>query len=61
VSDILGGRNVILVGNLIQRQFLDARDAPFGSAAAIFLMVLTLVVTVFYTRKFGFGDELAAG
>ncbi len=52
---------MLLVGNLIQHQFLDARDAPFGSAAAIFLMVLTLVVTVFYTRKFGFGDELAAG
>ncbi|HEX2696752.1 MAG TPA: ABC transporter permease, partial [Anaerolineales bacterium] len=25
VSDLLGGRQVILVGNLIQRQFLDAR------------------------------------
>ncbi len=26
VSDLLGGKQVILVGNLIQRQFLDARD-----------------------------------
>jgi spermidine/putrescine transport system permease protein len=61
VSDILGGRQVILVGNLIQRQFLDARDPPFGSAASVFLMVLTLVVTLYYTRRFGFGEELAAG
>lgn len=61
VSDILGGRQVILVGNLIQRQFLDARDPAFGSAAAVFLMVLTLVVTLYYTRRFGFGEEIAAG
>jgi spermidine/putrescine transport system permease protein len=60
VSDILGGRQVILVGNLIQRQFLDARDPTFGSAASIILMVMTLVVTIFYTRRFGFGEEIAS-
>ena len=60
VSDILGGQKVILVGNLIQRQFLDARDPTFGSAASLFLMVMTLVVTFFYTRKFGFGEEIIA-
>jgi len=60
VSDILGGRQVILVGNLIQRQFLDARDPTFGSAASLILMVMTLIVTYFYTRKFGFGEEIIA-
>src|SRR4026209_1503878 len=60
VSDILGGRQVILVGNLVQRQFLDARDPAFGSALSIILMVLTLIVTIFYTRKFGFGEEIAS-
>ena len=60
VSDILGGRQVILIGNLIQRQFLDARDPTFGSAASLILMVMTLVVTYFYTRKFGFGEEIVA-
>ncbi len=60
VSDLLGGRQVVLVGNLIQRQFLDARDAPFGSAASLVLMVMTLIVTYFYTRKFGFGEEIIA-
>ncbi len=60
VSDILGGRQYILVGNLIQRQFLDARDPAFGSAASLILMVMTLVVTYFYTRKFGFGEEIIA-
>jgi len=60
VSDLLGGAQVILVGNLIQRQFLDARDPTFGSAASLVLMVLTLIVTYFYTRKFGFGEEIVA-
>ncbi len=59
VSDILGGRQVILVGNLIQNQFLSARDPTFGSAASIILMVMTLIVTVFYARRFGFGDEVS--
>jgi spermidine/putrescine transport system permease protein len=58
VSDLLGGKQVILIGNLIQRQFLDARDPTFGSAASLILMAMTLVVTYFYTRKFGFGEEI---
>jgi len=33
-------------------------DPTFGSAAALILMVMTLVVTYFYTRKFGFGEEI---
>jgi spermidine/putrescine transport system permease protein len=61
VSDILGGRQVVLVGNLIQNQFLSARDPAFGSAAAVFLMLLTLGITLYYTRRFGFGEEIAAG
>jgi spermidine/putrescine transport system permease protein len=61
VSDILGGRQVILVGNLVQRQFLDARNPPFGSAASIILLLLTLAMTVYYTRRFGLGEEIVAG
>jgi spermidine/putrescine transport system permease protein len=58
VSDILGGKQFVLVGNLIQSQFLSARDPTFGSAASIILMVMTLIVMIFYTRKFGFGEEI---
>lgn len=58
VSDILGGRQYVLVGNLIQRQFLDARDPTFGSAASIILMGMTLIVMIIYTRKFGLGEEV---
>ena len=60
VSDLLGGRQIVLVGNLIQNQFLIARDPTFGSAASLVLMTMTLIVTYFYTRKFGFGEEIVA-
>jgi len=60
VSDLLGGRQYILVGNLIQNQFLIARDPTFGSTASLVLMAMTLIVTYFYTRKFGFGEEIVA-
>jgi spermidine/putrescine transport system permease protein len=59
VSDILGGKRFELIGNLIQGQFLDARDPTFGSAASIILMGMTLIVMIIYTRKFGFGEEVA--
>ncbi|TKJ01972.1 spermidine/putrescine ABC transporter permease PotB, partial [Bacillus cereus] len=32
VSDVMGGSKVALIGNVIQNQFLGARDWPFGSA-----------------------------
>lgn len=37
VADLLGGAKQVLAGNLIKEQFLDARDWPFGSAAAVLL------------------------
>ena len=41
--DILGGAKTVMVGNLIQNQFLQARDWPFGSALSMGLMVLVLI------------------
>lgn len=58
VPDLMGGARTVLVGNLIRNQYLVARDWPFGSAASMVLMVLTLAVTLVYTRFFGFGEEL---
>jgi spermidine/putrescine transport system permease protein len=58
VPDLMGGAKTILVGNLIRNQFLTARDWPFGSAASMLLLALTLVFTLYYARKVGFGEEL---
>lgn len=41
ISDILGGAKSILLGNLIQNQFLTAQNWPMGSA---FSTVLTIVL-----------------
>ncbi len=58
VPDILGGAKTILIGNVIRNQFLTARDWPFGAAASMVLMIMTMVLTLYYTRKAGFGEEL---
>ena len=58
VPDLMGGAKTMLIGNVIRNQFLTARDWPFGAAASMFLMFLTMVFTLYYTRKAGFGEEL---
>jgi spermidine/putrescine transport system permease protein len=46
VPDLLGGGQEIMVGNLIQQQFLSARDWPFGATLAVALIALMLVLLV---------------
>lgn len=58
VPDLMGGAKTMLIGNLIRNQFLTARDWPFGSAASMLLLLITLAVTLIYTRKAGFGEDL---
>jgi spermidine/putrescine transport system permease protein len=40
VTDLLGGGRVPMVGNVIQNQFLQARDWPFGAALGCTLIAL---------------------
>lgn len=61
VPDVMGGAKSALIGNLIQNQFLSARDWPFGSALSIVLAVLSLVLIMLYykvlnTQKGGTDD-----
>ncbi|MBD1809530.1 ABC transporter permease [Microcoleus sp. FACHB-SPT15] len=48
--DILGGAKTLMVGNLIQNQFLKARNWPFGSALSMLLMAVVLVPVLIYFR-----------
>ncbi len=43
-ADLLGGKQVQMVGNLIYSQFLTARDWPFGAALSFFLIAIMLVL-----------------
>jgi spermidine/putrescine transport system permease protein len=53
IPDLLGGARTVLVGNLIQQQFLAARDWAFGSALAMMLAALLVGAIMFYVRKVG--------
>ncbi len=43
ISDLLGGGKSMLLGNLIQNQFLVARNWQFGSAISMIMMVIILI------------------
>lgn len=42
--DLLGGAKSLMIGNLIQMQFLSARDWPFGAALSLVLMAIVLLL-----------------
>jgi spermidine/putrescine transport system permease protein len=44
VPELLGGGRQQMVGNLIQVQFLEARDWPFGATLALAVIALMTVV-----------------
>ncbi len=53
-SDLLGGANAILIGNVIQKQFGAANDTPFGSAISFLLMFATflaLMIRAFLAKR----------
>lgn len=50
VPDVMGGAKSALIGNLIQNQFLSARDWPFGGALSIVLALLSLVLIMLYYK-----------
>jgi spermidine/putrescine transport system permease protein len=51
--DLLGGAKSVMIGNVIQSQFLTVRDYPFGSAFSFVLMAVMLVATLLYFRVGG--------
>ncbi len=53
IPDLLGGSRTVMTGNLIQQQFLQARDWAFGSALSVMLAVLLLGAIMFYVRRVG--------
>jgi spermidine/putrescine transport system permease protein len=48
--DLLGGAKSVMIGNVIQSQFLSVRDIPFGSAFSFVLMIIMLGATLIYFR-----------
>ncbi len=40
ITDLMGGAKTPLIGNVIQNQFMQARDWPFGAALGVVFMLL---------------------
>ena len=50
IPAILGGGKVFFVGNALVDLFLQSRNWAFGSAVAVALIVIMLIVVALYTR-----------
>jgi spermidine/putrescine transport system permease protein len=57
VPSVLGGAKVLMIGNLIEQQFLSARNWPFGSALGMIVMVAILVLLIYYVRLMTRGEK----
>lgn len=51
ISDLLGGAKSLLLGNLIQNQFLVMNDWTGGASTSIALTLLMLALLLFYRRN----------
>lgn len=58
ISDILGGGNSDVIGNLIERQFQSGNNWPLGAALSIILIVVTLILVKIYQRMGGDMESL---
>ena len=58
VADVMGGGSATYLGNLIQAQFLTARNWPLGAAFSVLLIIFTFIILALYS-KVGSLDDLA--
>jgi spermidine/putrescine transport system permease protein len=57
-SDILGGAKIMMIGNLIERQFKAGRNWPFAATISITLMVIVSAAIALYFRNTTEKDRL---
>ena len=48
--DLLGGARTMMIGNLIQHEYLIVRDWPLGSALSFVLMAIVILLLRAYFR-----------
>ena len=53
VPDLLGGAKVLMIGNLIEQQFLSARNWPFGAVLSVTMMAIMFLLILIYLRRIG--------
>lgn len=58
ISDLLGGSNTVLWGNLIYNELLKSRDLPFAAALSVVLLALTSFILFVYRRRGGKAENM---
>ena len=53
VPDLLGGAKVLMIGNLIEQQFLSARNWPFGAVLSVMMMAVMFLLILIYLSRIG--------
>ena len=51
ITDLMGGARVPMIGNVIQNQFIQARDWPFGAALGVIFMLMFALTYVVLQRR----------
>lgn len=60
IPKLLGGGNFLLLGNLIEKQFLTTGDWNFGSAISL-IMAVIILLSMFLTKKIDTEPESSVG
>ena len=61
ISKLLGGGQFMLIGNLIEQQFMSVGDWNFGSAISIFMMIVILITMAIMNRFSDDSDKEGGG
>ena len=61
ISQLLGGGKVMLLGDLIEMQFLGAAYNPHLGSAIALVMMIVVILFVYVMNRFGEGEERAVG
>ena len=61
VPDVLGGAKTLMFGNLIEQQFLSARNWPFGAALSMIVMAVVLTIMLVWVGRMSRGGARPGG
>ena len=60
LSQLLGGSKTLLIGDMIERQFLEFNNWGFGSLLSV-IVILIVLMSMYFTGKFGSSDSESGG
>ena len=60
IPKLLGGGQYVLIGNVIENQFLTSGNWNFGSAISL-IMAIIIMISMYITKKIDRGEEMEGG